>query len=427
MRKFGVPLLAIVIGIAIGFLIAAPRPPAAEAEVPGTGFAAIPGEKGGQDLFGGYEPVEGWPKPLSTMPGHDGWTHGAAQGIYPESADRVFMVQRGELPDLQRPEEAIPVPGYRHGIVFPAGPGGTFRNASGVSPGNGNAEGIVYNNGELGVDARWEHNIMVVNREGDFIEAEVWSQWDNLFRRPHSVYINPYDPERHVWVVDDTGHSIRKFSNDGQTLVQTLGTPYESGNDASHFNRPTFLAWLPDSTLFVADGYANTRVVKFDAQGNYVMAWGERGTPPTEQRPGYFNSVHGIAVDPESRRVFVNDRTNRRVQVFDENGTFIDQWNYGRAGTSDAHSIYMGNDGALWVVDRTSHKMVKYNQEGNLLYSWGTFGEFPGGFWGVHQISVDQEGNLYTAAVNAGVFQKYRPRPGVNPAVLIAPAPVPAS
>ena len=110
------------------------------------------------------------------------------------------------------------------------------------------------------------------------------------------------------------------------------------------------------------------------------------------------------------------------MQVFDDNGTFLDQWSYGVAGTSEAHSILMGGDRALWVVDRTSSKMVKYDLEGHLLYSWRVAGpSFPGGFWGVHQASVDQEGNFYTAEGNAGRFQKFAPRPGADPAMVIQP------
>ena len=417
MRKIGIPLLTIAVGVLIGFLIAAPRTPAPVEAVAGTGFAAVPGEKGGQELFGAYEPVVGWPKSLDTLPGHEGWSYGSAEGIFPESPNRVFMVQRGELPIVKEPENR-PVPGFGYNISWPAG--APWRNATSVSPGNGDAKGIIYN-GKLGVDARWEHNIVVADAEGNIIEEDVWRQWDQMFRRPHSVYVNPYDPQKHIWVVDDTGHSIRKFTNDGKQLVLTLGTPYESGDDENHFNRPTFIAWLPDSTMFVSDGYANTRVMKFDAQGTYLTRWGQKGTPP-DTRPGYFNSVHGIAVDPPTRRVFVNDRTNRRVQVFDENGMFLDQWAYGKAGTSDAHSILMGGDRNLWVIDRTSSRMVKYDLDGHLLYSWGVYGpDFPGGFWGVHQASVDSEGNFYTAEVNAGRFQKYRPRPNANPAMVIQP------
>ncbi len=70
------------------------------------------------------------------------------------------------------------------------------------------------------------------------------------------------------------------------------------GADGTHFNRPTYLSWLPDSTLFVADGYNGTRVAKFDKDGKFLMDWGQKGVPNNEKRPGYFNNVHGIAVDP---------------------------------------------------------------------------------------------------------------------------------
>jgi DNA-binding beta-propeller fold protein YncE len=149
-------------------------------------------------------------------------------------------------------------------------------------------------------------------------------------------------------------------------LLQTLGTPGVHGEDATHFNRPTFIAWLPDGTFFVADGYNGTRVAKFDKSGKFLLDWGKKGVavangtaPPWDTRPGYFNNVHGIAVDPDNRRVFVNDRSNKRIQVFDENGKYLDEW------------------------------------------------------------SVDQDGNVYVSEVANGRAQKFRPRPGANPAYLI--------
>ncbi len=173
-------------------------------------------------------------------------------------------------------------------------------------------------------------------REGNIVDT--WTQWDSMLARPHFVAISPYDPDKHVWIVDDFRHAIFKFTNDGKQLVQTIGTYNEHGADASHFFRPTFIAWLPDGSFFVADGYENTRVVKFDASGKYLAAWGEKGTPPNDARPGFMNNVHGIAVDPATRRVFVNDRGNHRVQVFDENGKFLDQWRFGEP-PSDIHLL----------------------------------------------------------------------------------------
>jgi hypothetical protein len=80
----------------------------------------------------------------------------------------------------------------------------------------------------------------------------------------------------------------------------------------------------------------------------------------------------------------------------------------------------MGADRNLWAFDRGTSKMLKYDLEGHFLYSWGTWGDFPGGFWGVHGFSVDQEGNFYVAEVDTGRVQKFRPRVGANPAFLVS-------
>ncbi len=129
--------------------------------------------------------------------------------------------------------------------------------------------------------------------------------------------------------------------------------------------------------------------------------------------------MHGVAVDPQTRRVFVNDRANRRVQVFDDNGKYLNEWKYGPRPPSDVHLFIISGDRYLWAFDRGTSKMLKYDLDGKFLYSWGTWGDFPGAFWGVHGMAADQEGNFYTAAVDTGGAQKFRPRPGANPAFLI--------
>jgi hypothetical protein len=419
MRKRVAGLIAIAIVLAV-FIRLAPRPRSVAAqEKPGAGFAAIPGAPGGQDMFGAYEIVPNWPKPLTALPGHEKWTWGAGQNVFAESPNRVFILQRGELPAIERPKQ-IKLPQLGPSIEFPIGrlP---WRDATSSSP-PGRLEtpdgkiGDDSDVGKAGVDYRWEHCIVVVDANGNLIED--WTQWDKMLRRPHSVYISPYDPEKRVWIVDDYRHAIFIFSNDGKKLLQTIGEPNVHASDDKHFYRPTFMAWLPDGTFFVADGYANTRVVKFDKNGKYLTAWGQKGDPPNEKRPGYMNNVHGVAVDPQTRRVFVNDRANHRVQVFDENGKFLNQWSFG-APPSDIHLIYIGVDRMLWAFDRGTSKMLKYDLNGNFLYSWGTWGDFPGGFWGVHGMAVDQEGNFYEAEVDSGRAQKFRPRPGANPSFLV--------
>jgi sugar lactone lactonase YvrE len=314
------------------------------------------------------------------------------------------------------------LPEFGPSIQFPIGrlP---WRDATTASLPGGGASGSVPGaptdgwSGTVGVDAKWENCITIADSNGNIVER--WTQWDKILQRPHFVAINPYDPEKHVWIVDDHMGVIYKFSHDGKQLLQTIGTPKVTGADATHFNRPTFLAWLPDSTMFVADGYNGTRVAKFDKDGKFLLDWGQKGTPPNEKRPGYMNNVHGIAVDPQTRRVFVNDRGNKRIQVFDDNGKYLYEWSMGEE-PSDIHLLYIGADRTLWAADRGTSRMLKYDLDGHFLYAWGVGGDFAGAFWGVHGFSVDQEGNFYVAEVDSGRVQKFRPRPGVNPSFLVS-------
>ena len=159
--------------------------------------------------------------------------------------------------------------------------------------------------------------------------------------------------------------------------MQTIGTYGEPGADDKHFNRPTFMDWFPDGSFVVADGYNGTRVVKFDKDGKYLTAWGQRGENGKETRPGYFNNVHGIAVDPKTRRVFVNDRGNHRAQVFDENGKFLDAVELRCADPSDIHLFHIFSDGYLWAADRGTSKMLKYDLERQLHVLVGHVGRLP--------------------------------------------------
>lgn len=392
---------------------------------PNTGFAAVAGEKGGLDITGPYEVVPNWPKPLSALPGHENWTWGSVQGVFAESPDRVYMVQRGELPSMQRPA-ARAVPDIGPGLSFPVGQA-PFRNASqgpASSPPGAGGPGADPDDpkqawqGRMGIDARWEHTIVVFNAAGDLVEG--WTQWDKMMKRPHSVYVSPYDAQKYVWVVDDHSHAIFKFTNDGKQLVQTIGTPGKAGADGAHFNRPTFVSWLPDGSFFVADGYNGNRVAKFDKDGKFVWTSGERGMPGgRETRLGYFNTVHGIAADPMTRRVYVSDRSNRRIQVLDgDSGKPVDQWPVGTQ-TNLQFLIIPPDRSGIWGFTDTTAKIAKWSLDGRLLYSWGVLGDFPGAFFNMHGASTDQEGNLYVAEVGGGRVQKFRPRKGANPAYLV--------
>jgi DNA-binding beta-propeller fold protein YncE len=154
--------------------------------------------------------------------------------------------------------------------------------------------------------------VQVFDREGQLLQA--WGQ--GRFRRPHQIEL---DRQGNVWVVDAGAHVVSKFTAEGKPLL-TLGTPGTPGDDNRHFNQPTDLAITPQGHLFVSDGYGNNRVVHFDADGRYVHSWGYLGSGP-----GQFSLPHAIAIDSRGQ-LYVADRNNARVQVFDQRGAFLAQW-----------------------------------------------------------------------------------------------------
>ena len=386
---------------------AEPAAPQAQA-APAGGQVTPSGARGGQDEFGPYELVEGWPQPLPDGPDgvtHDGWTWGSVGGIFAETPDRIWVAMRGELP---LPEGAAPWTPYA--LLDP--PRRSTGNDDGRNATCGETE-------PRGWERRYHHVIFVLDGEGRMVQD--WPHVAELFdapcgRGPHKIKISPYDPDKHVWVFDDQLHQIHKFTYDGE-LVMTLGTKGERGRDGGRlFDRPTDIAWLPDGTFFVSDGYGGKRVAKFDPDGNFLLDWGSAPADPDNPGPNEWNTVHSIAVS-DDRRVFVVDRGHSRIQVFDENGNFLDMWSTGVYSRPYSHLITA--DQQLWISDGGTHRFVKYDLNGQYLYGWGGRGQQPGQFDGPHGFTVDQEGNLYVVEVFNGRIQKFRPKPGADPARLV--------
>lgn len=302
-------------------------------------------------------------------------------GIFVESPDRIYLISRGEI---KLPEQ------------LPA----DFNGAIGSLP-----EQTARQKPEL------RDCIIVANAKGEILER--WTQHDDLFaiggRGPHRVKISPYDPDRHVWVVDDSGHQIFKFTHDGKRLVMRLGEAGARGVDDKHFGGPTDIAWLPDGSFFVADGYVNSRIVKFDRDGRYLMSWGVKGI-----EPGQLNLPHAIDVD-RNRRVYVADAHNSRIQVFDENGRFLDQW----PNVWRPDFIMVSADQHLWIAAGATDMMLKFDLNGKLLEAWGTPGTSPGAFQDIHGFGVDSSGTFYAAEAAGGRTQKFTPKPGVDRAKLV--------
>jgi sugar lactone lactonase YvrE len=351
--------------------------------------------KGGVgEIAGPYQPELKWPQWAYPYP-KAGYIWGSQGGVFAESPDRIYFANRGEL---KLPDKMPP--------LLPA------FGISGEFPGFWGAFGYQAANEPI---ANMANIIVIVDGSGKLVEA--WNQWDKLFefgRGPHSIYISPYDPERHVWVVDDFRHAIFKFSHDGKELVQTIGVPGEWGDneDLMHLNRPTAIDWFKDGSFVVSDGYSNTRVVKYDKDGKPLMKWGTRG-----KGPGEFNGPHGIAVSGSGDRVFVSDRGNSRIQVFDANGAFIEEWPGVRANAL----MMSGDDQHVWVADIGDDRIIQYDLNGRVTQAWGQFGLRPGYTWCPHQISADADGNLFVAECFNGRQQKFAPKAGADPGRLVRP------
>ena len=224
---------AVIATIAVAMLVAylaASKQPAVQGQgMPASG-AAVPSAVGNMELTGPYDVVADWPKDLSTLPGNEKWTWGSGEGIFAESPNRVYILQRGELPVLPRAARGSNPYAPVNDLLSKIAPGaalplmGLVRNATGASP-PGTLDGpdgkaLNYDtdgSGKNGVDFNWENCLVVADANGNIIER--WTQYDKEYRRPHSVFISPYDPEKNVWVVDDYRHAIFKYTNDGKTKL----------------------------------------------------------------------------------------------------------------------------------------------------------------------------------------------------------------
>lgn len=212
----------------------------------------------------------------------------------------------------------------------------------------------------------------------------------NLFIMPHGLSL---DRAGNVWVTDVGAHQVRKFSPDGRLLL-TIGERGKPGSDARHFNLPTDVAFGHDGTVYVSDGYANTRVARFTPAGRYLGQWGTPG-----KGPGQFDLPHGIAVDP-SGRVYVADRDNNRIQIFDARGRYLAEWDSDLVG--DPYGVTAARDGSIYVIDggfqpdRTRARVVRLDSNGRLLGAFTAATATKGDVLG-HDLAVAADGSVYIA------------------------------
>ena len=241
-----------------------------------------------------------------------------------------------------------------------------------------------------------------------------------LFAWPHGMFV---EEDGSVWVADATGyaevppgwgHVIYKFSPEGE-LLMTLGERGVPGDDESHFAKPSDVLVAPDGHIFVADGHdagGNNRIVKLSPEGEFVMAWGETGT-----EEGQFRDVHALAMDSRGR-LFVGDRYNNRIQIFDQEGNHLESWShFGRPS-----GIYITDQDVIYVTDSESNARRNPGVPRGIYIGNALTGELTAfvpdpepdpdnsGTSGAEGVAVDADGNLYGAEVGPQTVRQYEPR-----------------
>lgn len=250
---------------------------------------------------------------------------------------------------------------------------------------------------------RGDHPMIVFDRDGNFLRS--WGE--GLFSRAHGLHV---DRDDMLYCTDDGDHTVRKMTTEGKVLL-TIGVPNEPAPFMSGrpFNRCTHTALSPMGEIYVSDGYGNSRVHKYAPDGRHLMCWGSTGTAP-----GEFNIPHNIATDADGW-VYVADRENHRVQVFDGNGRYEAQWNNLHrpcalcccAGAADKLRFIVGELGPGMPVNarhpNLGPRLSIVDGKGKLIARLGGQdgpGEQVGRFLAPHGLAVDSHGDIYVGEVS---------------------------
>jgi DNA-binding beta-propeller fold protein YncE len=312
----------------------------------------------------------------------------------------------GQLPQTQQGTE------ISHCIVDATWPQKPDRFEWGQMPGV-----AVDSRDQVYIFTRGRPAIQVYQADGTFLRA-----WD--MEDPRGAHFVRIDPAGNVWVADIRNHVVCKYSPEGKLLL-TLGQAGRSGTDESHFDKPTDMVILLAGDIFVCDGYGNRRIVHFDAKGRYIKQWGEAGS-----KPGQFALPHSIVADSKGR-LYVADRENARIQVFDTEGKLLAVW----ADIITPWGLHMTRGGEIWVCgsSRVRKEMpdeagewvitppadqvvMKLSQEGEVLLRVPLVKtEVPPGKSGevdwVHGIALDSQRNLYLTDIQGKRAQKFLLKP----------------
>jgi DNA-binding beta-propeller fold protein YncE len=247
---------------------------------------------------------------------------------------------------------------------------------------------------------RSKRPMIVFDRNGN----EVASWGEGLFKRPHGSLMTA---DGYIFLTDDYSHVVYKFDRQGN-LFMTLGNkdqPSDTGHrwgldiferissikrSAEPFNMPTGVAISSVGDIFVSDGYGNARVHKFSADGKLIKSWGDPGAGQ-----GQFRLPHNIWIDKEDR-IWIADRENSRVQIFDTEGRFLEQW----ADLIRPTHVFIDDDNTVYISE-LCRRISIFTIDGKLLARWGNEAHKLDAplLVGPHVIAVDSRGDLYVGEV----------------------------
>lgn len=241
------------------------------------------------------------------------------------------------------------------------------------------------------------HSVAIFDAEtGDFLTS--WGE--GQFKQPHGIFIGPDDS---VYLTDLQAHVVTKHTPTGELLMELGKRDFASVTTDSHghyglpFNQPSGVALTAEGKIFCSDGYGNFRVHRFSADGELELSWGIPGTGP-----GEFALLHQVAIDSRGR-VFIADRENQRIQIFDQDGGFIEQWD---DDLREPNDFYIKDDVIYLVEQGAPTGVTIFDLDGKIITQWrgAEFGTvMPHGIWG------DSKGNLFVSEIGEpGVGQRMR-------------------
>jgi DNA-binding beta-propeller fold protein YncE len=248
----------------------------------------------------------------------------------------------------------------------------------------GAVSSVAFHNGHIFALRRAAPNVVEMTPDGRVVKS--WGD-NSLYSVAHSI---DFDSDGNIWTTDSADHVVYKFSPEGQLLL-TLGKRKTAGDDQSTdlFNRPSDVAFAPNGDVYVTDGYANSRIVKFDKNGKFLeIIGGVKGSGP-----GEFNLPHAIVFDSKGR-MLIADRENERIVILDQDGKFLGEWK----GLSKPSGLAIAPDDTLYVgdVDASSVTIAK---DGKVL-------QVVSGFGRAHNLAIDPAGNIYTAEPGSRSLKK---------------------